>query len=410
MMSYSMRSPQPSAAAFWSGPYPWLLSGLLGGISARAWLAAAEVTAESPFDALDSPARIVLLFVSLVLAGFGVLKRPASVPVLLSGSAVAFLAWLSMTPSALFQSSVPWFGFAWDSFRVLVFVLTLVGITATVLVALPTGVRRVAVSGLVVFHFLAMLSAVFSVPPAPMLATNYWAYVARPYLEFIYLNNAYHFYSPDPGPPNLLWFRLEYADGSYRWHKLPNKEDYPTLVNYQRRLSMTESVHQSKTSEPHVMLERQRRREAVGHRWPAHPTIPLAAQFREPNAYSRRMIQNYIRWVARNDPYQAEAGDVVKVRLYRVIHSIAEASQLVHGIHPLDLSMYLPYYQGEYLPDGTLYNPQDPLLYWLIPIVRKDDHLPWAPSSSESLTTIPTAEGRTYQVYDFLKLHAGDYQ
>ena len=30
----------------------------------------------------------------------------------------------------------------------------------------------------------------------------------RHYLLFTYMNNAYHFYSPDPGPPTLLYRRV----------------------------------------------------------------------------------------------------------------------------------------------------------------------------------------------------------
>ncbi len=52
-----------------------------------------------------------------------------------------------------------------------------------------------------------------------------WGKVYRPYLQFFYLNNAYHFYSPEPGPPVLVWFRIDYTDNKSMWYRIPNDED-----------------------------------------------------------------------------------------------------------------------------------------------------------------------------------------
>ena len=81
------------------------------------------------------------------------------------------------------------------------------------LLLLPESGRRVALVCGAAFHFCGILSAVFSVPPpggnAPWLVQQAWVRVYRPYLQFVYLNNAYHFYSPEPGPPSFMWYRLD---------------------------------------------------------------------------------------------------------------------------------------------------------------------------------------------------------
>src|SRR5438045_224861 len=83
-----------------------------------------------------------------------------------------------------------------------------------VLVLLPRPARRVVLSLLLLVHFAGILTAVTAVDPqggsAPWVSRQLFARVYRPYLGFMYLSNAYHFYSPNPGPPTLLWFRIQY--------------------------------------------------------------------------------------------------------------------------------------------------------------------------------------------------------
>jgi hypothetical protein len=104
----------------------------------------------------------------------------------------------------------------WDSARMFFNVLVAVALVGAGLVLMPRLPRRVIVSILVLFHFAGILCAVTSVQPrdqpAPWLSHTLWTRVYRPYLTFMYLTNAYHFYSPDPGPPSLLWFRIESKD------------------------------------------------------------------------------------------------------------------------------------------------------------------------------------------------------
>ena len=89
-----------------------------------------------------------------------------------------------------------------------------------------------------------------SVPPPThdqsWLAQWGWV-ILQPYLQFMYLVNAYRFYSPEPGPASLLWYYVVYEDGEIREVKVPNREEHmldPLGQEYTRRLSISESTNQ----------------------------------------------------------------------------------------------------------------------------------------------------------------------
>src|SRR5204863_8317780 len=114
----------------------------------------------------------------------------------------------------------------WDPFAMLLTFLTLVGVLATTLMFLPRLIRRLIIVVLIIVHFTGILRAIMQVPPSPWLMIYLWQTVYRPYLQFMYLNNAYHFYAPEPGPGMLLWFQVKYEDGTYQWVKLPQRQDH----------------------------------------------------------------------------------------------------------------------------------------------------------------------------------------
>ena len=67
----------------------------------------------------------------------------------------------------------------------------------------------------------------------------------------MYLNNAYHFYAPEPGPASYLWFRMYYEDPEGKlwahWSKIPDMNEegwhnYTLALDYQRMLAVTENV------------------------------------------------------------------------------------------------------------------------------------------------------------------------
>lgn len=328
----------------------------------------------------------------------------------------------------------------WDTVGTLLDVFLGVGLAAAALLLLPRVVRRVTLTVLVLIHFGGILSAVGS--PAPMngdkswLINQLWVGVYRPYLYFMYLNNAYHFYSPDPGPPMLVWFRVEYEGGRSRWIEVPKLGEERSKLGFQRRLALGESVNQVRYQPPWNFEQLWARRIEAGRDYKGRgPIPPLNSayghyfEYREPIPYSKRVLESYARFVLRQDggqpryPYLDDQGVAypefkpLRVKIYRVIHEIADAYNIANGFNPYSPVSYYPYYQGEFDPQGRLLNGPiyrdeqiveygDPFLYWLIPIKfetkegyvqRVDAQLQPMPPRSEDL-----------KLADYLRIHAGD--
>jgi hypothetical protein len=292
-------------------------------------------------------------------AGIGVAIRPNCWRTLLAAALTGFLSVFAL-PEVL------------DSIRLMLSVLTGVAAAAAVLVVLPRMLRRLVISLLIVFHFVGIATAITCVPPSPWLSSVLWGYVYRMYLEFIYMQNAYHFYSPEPGPACMMWFYVKYEDGSAQWVKIPRREDFQLALEYQRRLSLTESINQGL---PTVSIPKEKRTarylaaSEVGI--PPHPLLQETLQYREPTAYSKRMLETYTRFIARHTPHPTDKEKkVTSIKTYRVLHLILSPNDIKRRTDPDDPTNYYPFFHGEYTPDGKLRNPDDPFLYWMVPIVK----------------------------------------
>src|SRR4051794_35115868 len=164
-----------------------LVFGLVGADAVpRAALAAPDAR-ETPFLAI---AGAMLAVVGLLVAGAAAARRPKDSAVLGLAAAAAALAFFATHKE-------------WDAIRIMMIVMAWVAAVAAVLVRLPQTAQRVAVSVLVLFHFAGILTAITSPPETPWLTAQLWARIFRPHLEFCYVNNAYQFYSPQPGPANV---------------------------------------------------------------------------------------------------------------------------------------------------------------------------------------------------------------
>jgi hypothetical protein len=395
---------------------------LIGGLAATAAGVVLYLIADGFPEArryLDPP-RAALIFGGLVAAGAAVSRRLRSAGQEFEDRAVSagvvFLAGV-----AAFQGYIG-AGDA-DSLQMALGVLTAVAVAGSLLVLLPRGGRYVAVSLLVLVHFSSITTSVLSVPPPrsspPWLLQTAWAHFYRPYSSFMYLNNAYHFYSPEPGPPTLLWFYVRYSDGSSRWVKLPSRADSPVPLHYQRMLALTESTNMINPELPPDFLVRKYRRlnlarppipllkSVVPGMLPSeYPDVPDTLQFQEPQEYSKKMVAGYVRYVARRYAHpEAPAGDpqahVDGIKAYRVIHSIINAPDLAAGASPHAKTFDLPYFQGEFDTGGELKNTNDPLLYWLIPIQA------W-PRDADKLKVFnaPVSPHKDFDVRDYLEVHA----
>lgn len=265
----------------------------------------------------------------------------------------------------------------WFAVRIVFEVAAGVAVVGAILVAVPRPVAFGAVSLLAVFHFCGVLSAIWSPAPSPWLVTQLWTRVFRFHLVFCYVNNAYQFYSPDPGPANLIWFCVESHDGDKAWFKLPKKPETgldPMGVEYFRRLSITSACYQyNRTFEvPEFVMRRRTQRPDV----PFAPYMPPARQYRVPYESSRKVIASCARHAA--DVYGGP--DLVKsVKVYLVEHRMLDPHEFAARADPYDPSTYMPFYAGDYTPDGRLIDPNDPLLYWLVPVLRE----PPAPGSDK---------------------------
>jgi hypothetical protein len=323
-----------------------------------------------------------------------------------TGLAVHWLQFIGLVIGALagFLASEAFHRIPWDSAALLFRIATVLAAVAAVVVLLPSAGRRIVISLVILFHFGGIITAVTSVNPSPWVVQQIWTSVYRPYLYFLWLNNAYHFYSPEPGPANLMWFCIEYEpdpDGTknFRWvlvpdlggdgHPVnPDKSPVWTGTEYTRRLSLAEYTGTGGVI-PADFYELLTRRVMAGQRDGIPPFSPYEVsfdkQYREPLDLAKRWVHSYVRHVAHtykheNKPDRA----VIGVKFYRVIHQYILPAELVAGRDPNEKRQYWPFYYGDFDKDGNMKKEceersidmdtgqyrierHDPFLYWLIP-------------------------------------------
>jgi hypothetical protein len=441
----SENSSLSSALRTFRRPWPILLAGL-------ACTVLGLVLSQTPLV----PLRVLLLGAGVLLAGIAVARRlqtaswdlledrAESAGLLAVSAFVALLAYLAMAPD-------------WDSGRIFLGALIALALIASGIVLLPRTGRRVAAVVLVLLHFGGIVTSVTAVPPrnepAPWLSMQLWTHFYRPYVMFAYLTNAYHFYSPDPGPPTLLWFHVEYADGRARWIKIPNKQESPIGLHHQRMLAAAESafnpivgpplmtaeqvaVYEQKFQRPYELFpgiphdtgeEIARRRQIAGdtslftdpndHDRPAPLKVldelpPLINQYSEPQDIAKRLLASYARHIAHTSPDPENPNNPVQaVRIYRVIHTLISPRELNEGKDPLDPTTFVPTYMGKYDTEGRLLDPKDPFLFWHVPIVRVPKNYPEqgvqvTPEGSLLFTHWPETPDVPTKIIDFVEIHA----
>jgi hypothetical protein len=318
---------------------------------------------------------------------------------------------------------------SWNTIRLLLTVFTGVGLVAAPLILASPAVRRWTVSVLLVMHFSGIAIATLSAPPTPFVIGQMWARLYRPYLEFMYLNNAYHFYAPEPGPATYLWCRLIYVDPQDPegkqvgdWYKVPKMDEktgrqlHTVALEYQRHLAMIENIVYTDTTpiiddSTQQVLPYYRLRQNCANTSalvggplvvplvvPFHPLLPITQQYGRPNEAARRLLASYVRHVAK---VKAEHPDLPGyelkwIKIYRVRHDIPSTDLYAKLDPPLsanDPVQYRPFYMGRFDLEGKLLDgydpdgiPRDPFLYWLLPVVRMDTGI----------------------TKDYSRLHAGD--
>jgi hypothetical protein len=337
---------------------------------------------------------IPLIFAGLVAAAVGVAIRPNDYLVLLAAGGCALLGTGSLLPE-------------WDSMRLLLGVLAALAFVCAAIVPLPRLYRRLAFSFGILFHFAGISCAVLNVNPSPWLTSYAWAHCFQYYLNFIYMNNAYHFYAPEPGPGIMLWFDVHYDDNSEQWLELPVRENHHWLLNYQRRLSLPEQVNQTASSQalpPEPIL---RARMVAGQKDGIpfyYLTHPDAAEYRPATSSTKMMLESYANHVGHSMPHPTDpACKITGIKVYRVVHRMMSAKETALGVKPDKKWMFQPFFQGEFDADGRLKNPQDPYLYWLIPIVNQNN--PRLSSGEDVELDSKAALHQDADILDCIKIH-----
>ena len=368
-------------------PWPVLLTGLA--ITTLGLVAAALPDAVAPF-------RFLLFLAGLILTGAGVSlqfktggqafeERMETAGVLALAAFAALLAFLGADAS-------------WDSMQMVLVVMIGVALVGVVLVLLPKPARMIVGGGLILFHFGGMVTAATDIAPAgaaaPWLPQELWLHIYRPYLQFLYLNNAYHFYSPEPGPPSVVWFHIRYQNGKVKWFKIPDRDNDPVPLHHTRLLSVTENtatLFQRLPWNANVVaaIRASREQAAKDYDFPLDESImPINSQYQEPELYSKKLIESYVRHVAATYPSLGDAANAVKsIKVYRFRQTIIDMKRMAEGDDPQDKNLLIGYYQGEYDKDGNalhadvfdkdgnLLQRNDPFRYWYMPIYyRTGDH------------------------------------
>lgn len=354
-----------------------------------------------------STIRLVLVGVGVLVAGAAVTMRPTLWPVWLIAAGATLLTTVFGLPAH------------WDSARLLAGVMTGLAAAGAALAAVAPAYRYAVGTLFTLFHFGGIFTATTMPDPAPWLSNQAFMWGYREYLTFTYMRNAYHFYSPEPGPASVLMVLVKYETDEtdpktgtpktvHEWVTIPDRDVHmkdPLGLTYYRRLALTEMVSGTTwamtTPQSAEKAEATRLREKASVGLHGKEPIPLAPeyvmpvvnQYRVPQAHiSRYVLPSYAKHMAVE--FSGPGRRVASTRLYRLEHQIVRTPVFAKGGDPFHPTTYHPYYLGEYNADGRLTDPQDPMLYWYVPVMTR----PGGPAPTD-----PT--GRDFD--DFLSRHAG---
>ena len=170
----------------------------------------------------------------------------------------------------------------------------------------------------------------------------------------------------------------------------------PLGLSYYRRLSLTEAASQTladaQTADTFNRGESQLSRGAVAINGftrpgpdgkpeqvviPVPPAEfePMHTQYRVPDSLvSRNLLPSYARHLVHE--LSGPGRRVVNVKMYRLEHRVVPPEYFIGTsrtgrLDPFHPTTYRAYFLGDYDAAGTLVNPRDPLLYWLIPVLPK---------------------------------------
>ncbi len=394
--SYSLPPTSPEEAVPPIAPASVRTTGLVGvGLMAVAAILGLAASAAGEVPAALNTARLFLVLIGAITAGAAISMRPD-----------LWWAWGMAAGAALL--GVGGLPGHWDSFRFLFWVLFAMTVGGMVLVLFPPVWRLGAASAIVVFHFTGIFMATTSPStdplPAPWITVQAFTRVYNPYLQFIYQRNAYHFYSPNPGPASVLVFLLKTDTGEtelvtdpvtkdveqrkvYKteWFVMPKRPDDvrdPLGLSYYRRLSLTEQLARGTygitVPDQFEKIEMSNRRNLQTQKYPYHPLVGLGFQYKLPGSdVMRFLLPSFASHVILQHTPDKETATKTTVKVYRLEHQTLAIEQFAakssNGKYqsPYHPGTYRPYFLGEYDALGNLVNPVEPMLYWMVPIIPR---------------------------------------
>lgn len=357
-------------AAPWDRPWFFLFAGLAS--TASAW-GVSELGDHETWNWL-------LLSIGLLAGAWAISVRRPTPQLMLVAALVPLIGAQAVSP-------------LWDSVRMLFYVGVLVALVGAGLLALSPWAQRLALSALVLLHFGGIVAVTLTHPPGDAdpcwLAVQIEARFYRPYLEFVNMTCTYHYYSPEAPPETLLWAQLTYTDGERQWIQLPDPESGASLTAL-RMLQVSPMVQTDPSVEVSEGLIAARREAGKQFDPPMpEPGDDLAQEYQEPSPEGKTMLASIVRHLALSYPHSSDPEQAVTgVKVYCVVHRLLTPQEFVAGYGPDDPTTYLAYFQGDFTPDGELKPSSseiirlsgremevrnDPLLYWLVPIVYLDD-------------------------------------
>jgi hypothetical protein len=339
-------------------------------------------------------ARLFLSFVGVITAGSAISMRPD-------------LWWSWGLASVAAGFGVVGLPSDWDSFHTLFRVLAGVAAAGAAICAASVGVRIAVASVAILFHFTGIFMACTSPDPRPWINEQVFIRVFNPYLQFVYLRNAYQFYSPNPGPASVLAFLLKTETGTdpstgkkqyeTQWVVMPKRPADvrdPLGLSYYRRLSLTEQLARVNLGFeiPADQFEKSEVSQRRFYRSLPHPdliAIPFSptelarSQYRLPNAdVTRFVLPSYAsHMILEYTPDKAAAGKTT-VKVYRLEHRALTPEEFVPSkevkrrtggipFGPYAPTTYGAFFLGEFDARGNLVDPQEDLLNWMIPVMPR---------------------------------------
>jgi hypothetical protein len=206
---------------------------------------------------------------------------------------------------------------------------------ATETVSLSAG-WQVGASVLILLHLLAICLAPLAMStrsvdgPSPIIAPLFRTF--EPYIDATFLNHAYYFFAPNPGPSHIARYEFEFTDGrALKSGEFPNKKEHWPRLLYHRHFMLSETLYE-RFAPPDFPVE-------------PTPRDDSKQAVREYNRALERWQRAKAEWEASRERYEALRRSVVnhlqvlygadQVRLLRVEHRQPSADEFQFDHLPL---------------------------------------------------------------------------